>query len=465
MVELIDYLKSFPFLALPLLLNDIIAIFFIFKVLTGHVKMKRLLPASFILLGLLIVLQVFIQFKLRESCLLLTHRVLFFAAEGFLFIVALSLVVRLYAKNIPLYKTMVLAMLIMHISIVVEVVVSLAIVFLVLAMGHGDLIPFSSLWISLLIYLTNNVFLFALLFFMLRTRFLAGLNDILDNRSLSLKMFWLAAMIDLSFYFLLHHERGSNNWNMMLLVIVTAGFLLCLLLFVFYSRYLSKTLELEQSQLLLLQQQSYMKQLEKIQFELRGVQHDYKNLITGLYLHAKDGDTEKIQTYIEKSLLNLDEGIQEEMKWSSQLASISSPELKGLLLSKMILAKQHDILFNLEVAESVDEIKMSISDFLRCIGILLDNAVEAVEKEAVNRRIDILLIKEADKLTLVVKNPCTEKVNLAKIRNRGFSTKGPDRGLGLSIYQEIVQKYNNILSETKQQNGEFIQELAIFESV
>lgn len=164
MVELIDYLKSFPFLALPLLLNDIIAIFFIFKVLTGHVKMKRLLPASFILLGLLIVLQVFIQFKLRESCLLLTHRVLFFAAEGFLFIVALSLVVRLYAKNIPLYKTMVLAMLIMHISIVVEVVVSLAIVFLVLAMGHGDLIPFSSLWISLLIYLTNNVFLFALLF-------------------------------------------------------------------------------------------------------------------------------------------------------------------------------------------------------------------------------------------------------------------------------------------------------------
>ncbi|MFW0731782.1 sensor histidine kinase [Enterococcus raffinosus] len=178
----------------------------------------------------------------------------------------------------------------------------------------------------------------------------------------------------------------------------------------------------------------------------------------------RDGDTKEIQRYIEKFLLNMDEGIQEQMKWSNQLTSIASPELKGLLLSKMLLAQQHDVFFNLEVATTVEEIKMATNDFIRCMGILLDNAVEAAQCEDENRRVDILFYKEEDKLTLVVKNPCQEKVNLAKIRNRGVSTKGSGRGLGLSIYQEVVQKYSNILSETKQQNGEFIQELAIFDS-
>lgn len=157
---------------------------------------------------------------------------------------------------------------------------------------------------------------------------------------------------------------------------------------------LSKTLELKQSRLLLLQQQAYMKQLEAIQNELRAIQHDHKNLITGLYLHAKDGDTKEIQRYIEKFLLNMDEGIQEQMKWSNQLTSIASPELKGLLLSKMLLAQQHDVFFNLEVATTVEEIKMATNDFIRCMGILLDNAVEAAQCEDENRRVDILFTKK-----------------------------------------------------------------------
>lgn len=464
MTEFLLFLKSIPFHAPPLFVTDLISFFFLLKVFNLHVGGRKQRAVKLFTIGSFSIIQSVFVFLLSDSSLTLLARIVVFSIYSAFFVFAMSLLIHLNAKHFPLYKIMMLSILILHLNILVEMISGFFLLLIVLITNRGDILPISNAFAPLFFYLFDALLLFGTFVILLRTRFYNYLYEIFEQRSLCIKLCWVAAVIQIASYSLLHAMKNTLYWSLAISGIIVISFLLCLFLIAVYSKNLSKTLELKQSRLLLLQQQAYMKQLEAIQNELRTIQHDHKNLITGLYLHAKDGDTKEIQRYIEKFLLNMDEGIQEQMKWSNQLTSIASPELKGLLLSKMLLAQQHDVFFNLEVATTVEEIKMATNDFIRCMGILLDNAVEAAQCEDENRRVDILFYKEEDKLTLVVKNPCQEKVNLAKIRNRGVSTKGSGRGLGLSIYQEVVQKYNNILSETKQQNGEFIQELAIFDT-
>ncbi|KAF1297891.1 hypothetical protein BAU15_08275 [Enterococcus sp. JM4C] len=63
----------------------------------------------------------------------------------------------------------------------------------------------------------------------------------------------------------------------------------------------------------------------------------------------------------------------------------------------------------------------------------------------------------------MVKNSLVEKPLLQKIWEEGYSTKGTNRGLGLSSYQNILNRYEFVLKQTSIQNDEFIQAFSIVE--
>ena len=64
-------------------------------------------------------------------------------------------------------------------------------------------------------------------------------------------------------------------------------------------------------------------------------------------------------------------------------------------------------------------------------------------------------------MSLRVSNPYAGIVEPDKIWVEGFSTKGEDRGLGLSSYQRILAGYPNAACSTGWAGGVFVQELAI----
>ncbi|MGM0169364.1 two-component system, LytTR family, sensor histidine kinase AgrC [Enterococcus sp. AZ135] len=463
MFNLTDFIFKL-FTQLPLILvSHAASLFFAYYFLSFQINRKKILPTSVLFLITIGFFQGTITYFLSFSALPYAIRITLFSLFTLLSVLFIVSWVWLNDRNVPLYKILFLAMLMQYITLIIELISSTLLVAFILISDQRELLPISD-------PLAEAAFKFlcvssVILVYVALTRspFLNYLNEILKNRGLCLKLFGAAVIIQLSFYYTLHLKPSSVDWTWIWLGATGLISLFSFIFFMIYSRDVKHSSELEQSRLLLLQQQSYMDHLEKIQAELRNIQHDYKNMITGLYIHAKEGNTQQIQTYIESSLLNVDAGIQEEIKWSNQLANIASPELKGLLMAKMLTAKQENIQLNLEVAKSIDGVKMDSHDFIRCVGILLDNAIEATQKENSTRRITILLLQEEKRMQLVVKNPCSKKADLARIRNRGVSTKGSNRGLGLAIYQEITAKYSNILTETKQQNGEFIQELAIFD--
>ena len=102
---------------------------------------------------------------------------------------------------------------------------------------------------------------------------------------------------------------------------------------------------------------------------------------------------------------------------------------------------------------------ISVYDFIEILGILIDNARDAIlsNKTTQNNRENIrdnndcekkenitIKIAETEKKVIVeVSNPytyCTED-EIIKMFEKGYSTKGEDRGIGLNKIKEYQDKY------------------------
>ena len=252
-------------------------------------------------------------------------------------------------------------------------------------------------------------------------------------------------------YILYIVEVEEMSFNQMLLSLI---FFACIFIYYYYK----KTKEL--SATLVLQQEEYIKSLESMQEDIRKYNHDYKNLLTGALLQAKEGDYEGVQNYLQDVLDEFELKLGKQISKNTQLKKINSNELKGLLLSKITEMEDKNIEFHLEVLNEVDKINMKSTDLVRCLGILLDNAIEEVEKID-EKIISLVILQEENITTIMVKNPVTEKINIQSIYEDNYSTKGAKRGLGLSNYREIIENYENIVRETICTEEEFNQVLKI----
>ncbi|QQK07242.1 sensor histidine kinase [Miniphocaeibacter halophilus] len=224
------------------------------------------------------------------------------------------------------------------------------------------------------------------------------------------------------------------------------------------KKYFEKNKKLNET--IILQQETYINSLESIQEDIRKYNHDYKNLLTGALLQAKYGDYDGVRLYLKDVFDEFEEKLGKQISKNTQLKKIKSNEVKGLLLSKISKMEELKIEFHLEVLNEVDRINMKTTDLVRCLGILLDNAIEEVDKQE-ERIIKLVILQEEKVTTIMVKNPVTEKVNIQNIYQEGFSTKEDIRGLGLSNYREIVENYENIVRETISTEREFNQILKI----
>ena len=137
--------------------------------------------------------------------------------------------------------------------------------------------------------------------------------------------------------------------------------------------------------------------------------------------------------------------------------------MKSLLLTKLETIKQKNIRCNLEVLRPFDTTRMRSMDLCRCLGIVLDNAIEAVQGHT-NGQIHIIISRQENYTTFLVKNTLHEAVNFHKIGTEGYSTKGDSRGIGLNNYRRILRQYDFVMPVTTIKDNYFIQELKIKEA-
>ena len=245
--------------------------------------------------------------------------------------------------------------------------------------------------------------------------------------------------------------------------LISLSFLLVIhLILVYVGREEYQKERILQQQVGLQQQSAYIEKMEQIQEEVRRFRHDLNNMMAGVYLQAKEGDLTAVQAFIRDVTEDFDRQTGSQIRLLNQLANVHMTEVKGLLLEKLARMQREKIFCELEVLRPLDCTRIRSVDLCRCLGILLDNAVEEVcgRKDGY---IHVMISSQEYCTTFRVKNTLYGMVDLGRLGMEGYSTKGTGRGIGLSSYRHVLEKYDFVLSATAVEDGYFIQELKIQE--
>lgn len=138
--------------------------------------------------------------------------------------------------------------------------------------------------------------------------------------------------------------------------------------------------------------------------------------------------------------------ILEENRINKLLRMDLEPVVIGFLYSKISAASEKGILTKYDI-ESVDiKKKISICDFVEIMGVLFDNAVEALAHQD-EKILLIRILQEGDSLCLEISNRSRVFLNneIEKFLEYAYSTKGENRGIGLTRVKEIVYGYKGTL--------------------
>lgn len=246
------------------------------------------------------------------------------------------------------------------------------------------------------------------------------------------------------------------GYAMFFFALIVAG----LFLMQFTAMYVAGQDRIKAQEETILQQQDHMALLEELQQEIRAFRHDVTNLFSGLTLQAQEGDLAGIQEFMKKTSSYFDEKLGSEIAQMDGLNNVGMYPLRSLLTTKLAKMRQENVRAVLEVLHPVrEEQSMDVNDMLRCVGILLDNAVEAAAGQ--DGLVRIVLLQEEKELYLAIANNYDAAPNLSALTRKGYTTKGKGHGTGLSSYRKIVSRYKGCATRTYLKDDMFVQELHI----
>lgn len=238
--------------------------------------------------------------------------------------------------------------------------------------------------------------------------------------------------------------------------------LIIYMIFIYTGREEMQQRRIEEQNISLRQQGAYIENLEGLQREVRRFRHDFKNMMSGMYLQAEEGNLEAIQGYIQEMTEDFDMQVGSQIRLMNQLANIRLMEVKGLFLEKMKIMQEEEIRWELEVLRPFEMTRLRGTDLCRCLGILLDNAIEEVRGRE-DGQIHIMISSQNDYTTFRIKNTLYSAVDFHRLGDHGYSSKGQGRGIGLSNYKKILGRYERAVPYTTIHDGYFIQELKVQE--
>ncbi|MDT8717299.1 GHKL domain-containing protein [Clostridium sp. 19966] len=226
---------------------------------------------------------------------------------------------------------------------------------------------------------------------------------------------------------------------------------------------LSKTMKDKEDQYLKLKE--YTEVIESMSSDIKKFKHDYTNILKTLDYYIENDDFEALKKYYHKELFPESSKIVKKDSNILYLKNIKNLSLKGILFSKISEAKNENIEIMLDVREEIGEFKINIIDLCRIVGILMDNAIEGT-RELDSKKIQIGIIEMDDEKIIVIENSCQlELPPIYKMFEEGFSTKGSERGMGLSIVKGIADKYDNVFINTEVDGNIFRQEIVVSDKI
>jgi len=254
-------------------------------------------------------------------------------------------------------------------------------------------------------------------------------------------------------FFIIYFRSYEDASNLALLQVVVA--FVCITLTITYM------LRRQKERLKYELERQYILDVEQRQLEIRRFRHDYVNVLLTLSRFFEEEDLQGMKAYFDEEIMPTGRFLREQNIELGNLANLNVPEVKSLCSVKIMEAQSHDIETFVEIPREIGCLHMKSSILARILGILLDNAIEeCVCCEQPSLHIGIFEREELQQI--IIKNTCRKNSLTPKqMFDKGFTTKGKNRGLGLSNVRTLLDSLDNATIKTVVENGYFIQELQI----
>ncbi len=200
-------------------------------------------------------------------------------------------------------------------------------------------------------------------------------------------------------------------------------------------------------------------ELSSLYDEIRGFRHDFGGIIASLEPAIEESNIPEIKYIYENVLIKMNKGLKKSDYSVFNANRIKDIAIKNVLMQKMIQAKNEKIPFKLEIMGDIPEVSVPMLDTIRILNILCDNALEAAEK---SNESNVTVAVSSDKgiTSLVIENTREEKhIDQNEIWEKGYSTKGSNRGIGLYTVSKLLLEYESIEIRTVITENSFTQKL------
>lgn len=290
------------------------------------------------------------------------------------------------------------------------------------------------------------------------------LERFIDHKKYGYIIFSILVITIVAFYLNVYagSMAGFSNQVLKSNTLLFAGYVIVLaVVVIIILRVATREIQMQNQKQQMDQLQEYVKTLEVLHKDMRVFRHDYINILSSLVGYIDNDDMDGLRKYFQNNIVPLNNAIESNNYKISLLQNIHVVELKGLVAVKLIRAQELKVDAIIEVVEPIEKINMDMIDLCKIVGILLDNAVEAAllcEKPFIR----VAVVKQEASTVIVFANSLPAEIPpIYKMFEEGFSTKGVNRGLGLSTLREVIQGYSNVTLDTRITKREVIQELEI----
>lgn len=205
-----------------------------------------------------------------------------------------------------------------------------------------------------------------------------------------------------------------------------------------------------------------LKEYEYILDRYRISNHENKNELLTIRNMISKSDKKTI-SYIDKIVENK---LKDNDRIMVEVSIIPSGGLRGLIYSKLLTMKNQKIDYQLQISNSIKTVDLiSLDDILildicKVVGVYLDNAIEEVTKLK-KKYINICMYTDEKDLIIEITNNYKGNIDLEKLTNTGYTSKGKGHGYGLSLVNEIVLQNKKLISQNRISKNNFTQILKI----
>jgi len=193
--------------------------------------------------------------------------------------------------------------------------------------------------------------------------------------------------------------------------------------------------------------------------------HENKNRLI-MIKEMLDGPKKNVKNYIDTLLKEMNDDRKKSNYWLSELRYIPLPGVRNFINYKLIKLKELGAEIEVFVSSELENINTKTFDekdyneLSIILGVILDNMIESIN-ETEEKLISLNIFMETNTVKADFVNSYSGKIDLSRLNEIGYTTKGEQHGVGLPLIAKILKSNNRFECKPEIMDNFFIQHLTI----